>query len=128
MRKVKDLAKLAALLLAPAALVAVMPLLAATPAAAAGEAAKTGKEIFEAQKCNVCHSIDSQSVARTSTSDKMKGPDLSDVGKGHDSAWVSKWLKKEVAAEDGKKHMPTFKGTDDEMKTLSDWLATLKKS
>jgi len=100
----------------------------AAPAAAAGEAAKTGKEIFTAQKCNTCHSIDSQSIARTSTSDKMKGPDLSDIGKGHDAAWLTKWMKKEVAAEDGKKHMPTFKGTDDELKTLTEWLSTLKKT
>jgi mono/diheme cytochrome c family protein len=128
MRKLTDLAKLAAILLAPAAFVAVLPIASAAPAAAAGEAAKTGKDIFLAQKCNVCHSIDSQSVARTSTSDKMKGPDLSNVGGEHLAPWITQWIKKEVAATDGKKHMPAWKGTDDELKKLADWLATLKKS
>ena len=126
MRKVKELATPMAGLLAAAALVPGLLLLTPPAARAAGEA--PGKEIFLAQKCNTCHTIDSQKIARTSTSDKMKGPDLSNVGGEHLAPWIAQWLKKEVAATDGKKHMPTWKGTDAEMKTLTDWLSTLKKS
>jgi mono/diheme cytochrome c family protein len=128
MRKTTDLWKLGALLLAPAAL-AVLPLLAAAPVAAAGEGAATGgKQIFLAQKCNLCHSIDSQGITRTSKSEKTKGPDLSNVGGTHLAPWITQWLKKEVAGTDGKKHVPNWKGTDAELKTLADWLATLKKT
>jgi len=128
MRKLNDLARLVAILALPALVVTVMPLLAAAPGerlAAGAGGGGGGKEIFLAQKCNVCHSIASQSITMTSKS--SKAPDLSDIGTGHPSAWLAQWLKKEVAATDGKKHMVTFKGTDAELQTLADWLATLKK-
>jgi mono/diheme cytochrome c family protein len=114
-----DLAKLAAILALPA-LAWTLP--ASTPAAAAD--APTGKEVFLAQKCNTCHAIASQSIEMTSKT--SKAPDLSNAG-AHDSAFIQQWIKKEVAADDGKKHMPTWKGTDAELKTVADWLATLKK-
>ena len=128
MRKVSDLGKLVAILALPALAATGLPLLAA-PAGVrltAEGGASGGKEIFTAQKCNVCHSIASQSITQTSKS--SKAPDLSNVGGTHLAPWIEQWLKKEVANTDGKKHAPSWKGTDAEMKTLAEWLATLKKT
>ena len=128
MRKVTDLAKLVAILALPALAVTVVPTLAAAPGerlAAGDGGGGDGKALFTAQKCNVCHAIASQGIEMTSKT--SKAPDLSNAGSLGDAAWMEKWLKKEVAAADGKKHMPTFKGTDAEMKSLAGWLATLKK-
>ena len=96
------------------------------PLAAAAEA--PGKQVFLAKKCNICHSIDSQSIARTSKSDKMKGPDLSNVGGTHLAPWIMQFLEREVATSDGKKHGKPWNGTDAELKQLADWLSTLKKA
>ena len=121
-------------LLAPLALVA-LPLaigaltLTPAPSVAAGEtaAATTGPEMFLGFKCNTCHSIDSQHIASKATSEKMKGPDLSDVGNKHDAAWILGWLKHEQELN-GHKHKAPIKGTDDELKKLAAWLITLKKA
>jgi cytochrome c2 len=87
----------------------------------------TGKSIFLDNKCNKCHSIETQGVERVG--DAPPGgklpPDLSGVGLKHDPEWMTKWLHKEVE-QNGKKHMKKFGGSDDELKTLTTWLATLK--
>jgi cytochrome c len=81
-------------------------------------------KLFEDKKCNMCHSIDSQKVTKKMAS--SKAPDLSDVGSTRDAAWITKWLNKEVELN-GKKHMGTWNGTPEEQKTLTEWLASLKK-
>jgi cytochrome c551/c552 len=100
--------------------------LAALFAAASVVAAADGKEIFVAQKCNMCHSIDSQKVEKTS--DKIKAPDLSNAGGMVESAdWLKSFLKKQVKKDD-KAHLREFKGTDEELSTVVSWLMSLKKS
>jgi cbb3-type cytochrome oxidase cytochrome c subunit len=88
----------------------------------------SGKSIFVDNKCTKCHSIESQGLQRAG--DPPPGgklpPDLSGVGLKHDTEWMTKWLHKEVE-QNGKKHMKKFSGSDDELKTLTTWLATLKK-
>lgn len=95
----------------------------ATPSSAADEA---GKKEFLAQKCNKCHSIASHQIEATVQSEKMKGPDLSDVGSKHDAAWMTQWVKKEVQLE-GKSHSAKWEGTDKQLATIVGWLAQLKK-
>jgi mono/diheme cytochrome c family protein len=88
--------------------------------------AADGKAIFLAQKCNLCHTIDSQQIAKTS--EKMKAPDLSDAGGMVESAdWLKSFLKKEVKKDD-KNHQREFKGTPEELDAVVQWLLTLKKS
>lgn len=82
-----------------------------------------GKEMFVEMKCNKCHSIDAEGIEQTKK--KQKGGDLSEVGKERDAEWMTKYIKKEVDIE-GKKHKNKWKGTDGELKTIVDWLATLK--
>jgi cbb3-type cytochrome oxidase cytochrome c subunit len=89
----------------------------------------SGKTIFLDNKCSKCHSIESQGIKHTSEPPegaKYPPPDLSDVGNRHAADWMQKWLQKEEE-QHGKKHMIKFKGSDDELKTLTAWLASLKK-
>lgn len=109
----------------PAALVLVLTFVAALYALAgrpAAAAAPDGKALFLAQKCNLCHSVEPAGIARTSKSEKLKGPDLAGVAKRHDEAWIKRWLAKQEELN-GKKHLGSFKGTPQEVDALVAWLA-----
>ena len=86
---------------------------------------ETAQETFVRLKCNQCHAIETLGVERTSTSDKMKGKDLSDVGSTREASWIIQYVKKELE-EEGKLHKRSFKGTDEEMVAIAAWLETLK--
>ena len=125
MRKVTDLVALAAILAVPVLLAAALPSLAA-PAPAAGDASSPGLTAFVDLKCSLCHSIESQGVERKSKSEKTKGPDLSTIGATHDAAWLTKFIRQEVANADGKKHEKEFKGTPEQLQQIATFLASLK--
>lgn len=97
------------------------------PTAAQEAEVSAGQEAFVANKCNMCHPIESLGIERTSTSDKMKGEDLSTVGDTVDAEWVVKFLNKEME-HDGELHKRTFKGTEEQMQALAEWLPTLKSA
>lgn len=87
-----------------------------------------GKAIFVQNKCVKCHSIESQGLKRDGeppAGGKIP-PDLSTVGTKHDANWMTKWLLKEEE-QNGKKHLKKFGGSEDDLKTLTGWLAGLKK-
>jgi hypothetical protein len=87
----------------------------------------SGKAIFEQYKCNKCHTIESQGIQRDGKPPEGKQPpDLSGVGLKHNPDWMQKWLLKEEE-QNGKKHIKKFTGSDDELKTLTGWLGSLKK-
>ena len=111
-------------ILAIASVVAFVLAVALAAAPVAGADAPDGKAVFTAQKCSLCHSVESQKIERTVKSSKAK--DLSNVGAERDAAWIEKWLKKEEML-DGKPHQKTFTGTPEEMQALVHWLGTLKK-
>lgn len=85
-----------------------------------------GKAIFESSKCATCHSVDSQGIAAKKKSDKT--PDLSELTKGDDMnlEFWTKYLKKD-ATLNGKKHAIPFKGSDEDLKVMVEWLMSLKK-
>jgi cbb3-type cytochrome oxidase cytochrome c subunit len=91
----------------------------------AQEAEPAGKKIFMDQKCNLCHSIESQTITKkTATS---KAPDLSNVGSEQSAEWIEKFLTKQVMLHE-KKHAKAWTGTKEDLTTLATWLATLKKA
>jgi mono/diheme cytochrome c family protein len=92
---------------------------------AAVHAQDAGQKAFDANKCSNCHSIDKLSIARKIQSEKMAGPDLSKVGAEHDAAWITKWVMREVKKDD-KTHKSEYKGTKEDLQTISTWLAALK--
>jgi len=80
-----------------------------------------GKQIFVDKKCTTCHTVNSAQV----TSKKKDAVDLSEAGKTNSSDFISKYINKKEKIDD-KAHKTAFKGTDEELKALSEWLASLK--
>lgn len=85
----------------------------------AAERPLDGKEIFLAQKCNLCHSVPPAGIEATTKSEKMKGPDLVDLDR--DAEWLEKYLTKEVELN-AKPHMKEFKGGEEQLDALVGWL------
>jgi cytochrome c551/c552 len=98
---------------------------ATSPGASAQEAAADGKAIFLAQKCNMCHSVPTVQIERTTKSEKIAGQDLMTHDMEKDQ--LVKFLKKEVKNNEDKMHTKEFKGTEEELNTLVDWLLQNKR-
>jgi Cytochrome c. len=102
--------------------------------------AQSGKDVFLKYKCNKCHAIKSQDIEpivkkekeeeeeeeEKEEKGKKKITDLSGVGLKRDANWIKAFLLKKERTEEGKKHKPKWKGTDDELKIVSEWLAQQK--
>ncbi len=86
------------------------------------EEAKDGKTIFTEQKCDMCHSINSLGIASKKKSGAI---DLSNASVEGNAEFFAKYLKKETDLK-GKKHPAQFKGSDEELNIISEWLTTLK--
>lgn len=80
-----------------------------------------GKKIFIDNKCQMCHTVKSAGIE----SKKSDATDLSAVGKDKTTEFLTKYLKKEAKLND-KNHKSSFKGSDEDLKVLVDWLLTLK--
>jgi cytochrome c2 len=81
--------------------------------------AEKGKEVYDAKKCGLCHTVDGSGGKR--------GGDLSDVGDKRDAEWLTKYLKDPKALLPEAK-MPVFKGSDEELQDLVAYLMSLKKA
>jgi cbb3-type cytochrome oxidase cytochrome c subunit len=80
-----------------------------------------GQQIFIDSKCTKCHSVESLGI----TSTKNNPNDLSNIGADYDAEFMKKYLVKEETIDD-KKHKTKFKGSDEELDALVNWLLTLK--
>lgn len=88
-------------------------------------AQSAGQEVFLAQKCNICHSVPTVGIESKVKSEKMKGPDLIDLAKQHDAEGLAKYLRREIQLNDAD-HKKEFKGTDEELQAIVDWLLEQK--
>lgn len=84
-----------------------------------------GKEVFEDEKCNLCHSVSTQDIKAKTKNENMMGPDLVNLADNYEADWIVKYIKKE-AKKEGHSHMKPFKGTDEELQALVDWLLEQK--
>lgn len=96
------------------------------PAAAEGPKAPDGKQIFLAQKCNLCHTVSSADIQATVKSDKMKGPDLAALAPKPEAKLLADYLRKKAEIH-GKKHGKEFTGSDEELAALISWLQKQEK-
>jgi mono/diheme cytochrome c family protein len=97
------------------------------PASGAAAPAKLdGKQIFLAQKCNLCHSVSSAGIERTVKSEKVAGPDLTNLAAKEDAGQLTRFLRKEGELN-GKKHGKGFTGSDEELGAVISWLQQQKK-
>ena len=93
------------------------------PAAAAEEL--DGKALFtDTHKCNMCHAVPAAEIEAKTKSEKMKGADLG--GKlDKEFEEIAAYVRKEGEL-DGKTHKKPFKGTDEELQAIIDWLGSLE--
>lgn len=91
--------------------------------AAATDAEKAQELFVDTHKCNTCHTVDAASIE--ARSEKMKSTDLSGYS-SDDVASLARFLRKEAPGADGEDHKRTFKGTDEELQAIVDWLASLE--
>lgn len=95
--------------------------------AAEEEPALDGKTLFtDTHKCNMCHGVPAAEIVAKTKNEKMKGGDLGgkiETGLEELAAYVRK-----EAELDGKTHKKPFKGTDEELQAIVDWLASLEAS
>jgi mono/diheme cytochrome c family protein len=82
-----------------------------------------GEKVFMASNCNACHSIDSLSIKKKLGS--SKAPDLSNIGSEKTAEWITDWLNRKEKLHD-KTHVKQWTGKPEDLKTLVDWLVTLK--
>lgn len=82
-----------------------------------------GKAIFQAQKCDTCHSVTAASIKATG---KVKAPDLTGLAASLDANWLGKYLRKQEKTKAGKTHLKAFTGSDEEMGALVSWLQAQK--
>lgn len=83
-----------------------------------------GKEAYE-QNCAECHGVRVARIQATTKDNKLKGPDLTDIGEKYQAGWIKRYVKKE-ADNSGKSHKKEFKGSDEELQALVDWLLEQK--
>lgn len=80
-----------------------------------------GQETFMAQKCNLCHGVESAGI-ESKMSGKMAGPDLTDAVEKHGAELITDYLRGD-AEIDGAKHKKKFTGSDEELGALVEWLS-----
>ena len=94
-------------------------------AGAEPEGETPGEKAFLAAKCNTCHGVEAASIAPKAKSEKMQGPDLGGFKSEADFATIAAYTRKAGTLE-GKKHKNEFKGSDEELQAILDWLTTLE--
>ncbi len=75
--------------------------------------------------CAECHGVRVAKITPTTKNQQEKGPDLTDIGEKFQPRWIARFVKEE-ADLGGKKHAKKFKGSDEELQVLVDWLLEQK--
>ena len=104
---------------------AVLALAAVSATAEEEMAPSPGHAAFETLKCNMCHSVSTAGIESKTKSEKMFGGDLVGLGEEWDAAKLATYLNQELEV-DGEKHKKEFKGSDEELQALVDWLLEQK--
>ena len=85
-----------------------------------------GEKLFGKYKCATCHSVEAAGIERKGDEDEdEEGPDLSGAGLEHEAEWMAKYLLKKEKLND-EKHEKKFRGKEEELETLTAWLATME--
>ena len=89
-------------------------------AAAQDEESMDGRALFtDTHKCNMCHGVEADDIEPTTESEEKKGPDLSGFTPENGLSILAEFLR------DEEEHKEPFKGTDEELQTIIDWLGSL---
>ena len=83
-----------------------------------------GKETY-VRHCGECHGVKVAQVNPTTKKANEKGPDLTGIGEKYQRDWINRYIKQEEEHH-GKSHVKKFKGSDEELQVLVDWLLEQK--
>ena len=83
-----------------------------------------GQRLF-LDNCVKCHSVSTVEIKAEKETGKMFGGDLVNLGASYKAEFLNQYLRKE-ADLDGESHKKPFKGTDEELQALVDWLLEQK--
>jgi cytochrome c len=92
------------------------------------EETSSGHQLYLEMKCNMCHAVSTAGIEAKTTSEKMLGPDLVGLAEHKsltDAGAIMEYVKQESEL-DGAEHKKGFKGTDEELQALVDWLLEQK--
>src|SRR5262245_59688280 len=93
-----------------------------------GQPAESGPKGVYTQHCARCHA--QAGVPGGPKLGSSTGPDLSHVGskRGRTADWLADYIRDPKSKDPGVKGMPGFEGklTDDEIRSLAEWLAAKK--
>ena len=94
----------------------------ANPAPSQDSESTSGQDLFLSNRCNTCHAV--ASVEITAKSQKAAGPDLGGY-EVEDFDLLARFLRKEEELA-GEEHTKTFKGSDEDLRIIVDWLLGLE--
>ena len=87
-------------------------------------ALEDGKEAY-VKHCGECHGVKVARISPTTKNADDRGSDLTGIGEKYQSDWLKKYVMEEEEL-DGKSHKKKFKGSDEELQVLVDWLLEQK--
>jgi cytochrome c2 len=93
--------------------------------AARAPGSETGEAAFSDERCTRCHSVEARSLEATTTSERMRGPDLSTIGETRDADWIVAFVKREETI-DGTRHRTSYRGSDEDLSAIAAWLLELE--
>jgi len=83
-----------------------------------------GRRVFM-ENCIECHGVSSAGLKPKAERKADQGPDLTGAVGNYEAGWIVKWVRQEVQREE-QTHTKPFKGTDEELQALVDWLLEQK--
>lgn len=83
-----------------------------------------GKEVFVTKGCNTCHPVSTADVKKKI--EDQKGPDLVNLSDRYSHEQLTLLLKRRVKIEGREVHAREFKGNDELLAILVDWLLNQK--
>lgn len=104
------------------------------PTAPAGEAAAqteeaaeapSGEKVFQRKNCQQCHAVVAAEIERGEVSERMRGPDLSDIGSRMTDDELRHYLEKGDPVR-GEQHWKGFWGDEEDFEALVVWLSSLR--
>ena len=84
-----------------------------------------GEAAYTEAGCARCHAVEARDIEST-VSERLRGRDLGAVGADHDAPWVVAVVKREIEV-DGRPHRAPFRGSDEQLAALAEWLVGLAR-
>ena len=84
-----------------------------------------GEALFTSHRCGLCHDVARAGIRAKARSSEMKGPDLSELIPPKEIEDLAAYLRQESERQGGK-HLKGFKGSDEELQAILDWLGSLE--